>query len=362
MNPVITGIVIDQTRETGKWYVREVKDETGIGVKPVFFRRERSDFIGRFYDKLCGAESAQKYAAAHINQLTVIKPVDVSNIVDASGNLDFPSQIPNKFTPEDLQALLDQKCKLVDPGELTEGSQKIHDAKSLVTIISAKNNKEIKREVDRLWSNYQDTDDISKGDFKRLMRLSLQLAAGDVQSNDRKVWNECKNFVGRLASRGDAEWKNHQILDKFESLKSFFHGEKTSDVAGPLSGFRPESTQLGPDQIFDKTHWISEAVPPSNSNELLWQKAEAMPDVYEKGLLKAFEIHEALWVAMPQGQGLATVRADWGLNDLKVDSTDDILNTLRSLRKLARSDEAKQTINALGNAVAKYAEYVKTRN
>jgi hypothetical protein len=36
VNPVITGIVIDQTRETGKWYVREVKNETGDGVKPVF--------------------------------------------------------------------------------------------------------------------------------------------------------------------------------------------------------------------------------------------------------------------------------------------------------------------------------------
>jgi predicted RNase H-related nuclease YkuK (DUF458 family) len=90
VNPVIKGIVIDQTRKTGKWYVREVKHETGSGVKPVFFRREKSDLIGKIYDKIVGAESAQRYAATHINELTEKTPVDVSNIVDDSGNLNFP--------------------------------------------------------------------------------------------------------------------------------------------------------------------------------------------------------------------------------------------------------------------------------
>lgn len=121
MKPAITGIVIDQTREAGKWYVREVKDETGGGVKPVFFRREKSDLIGRIYDKIIGAESAQRYAATHINELTEKTPVDVSNIVDDSSKLNFPPAKPEKITAEDLETLLERKCKLVNSGRPNEG-------------------------------------------------------------------------------------------------------------------------------------------------------------------------------------------------------------------------------------------------
>jgi hypothetical protein len=55
------------------------------------------------------------------------------------------------------------------------------------------------------------------------------------------------------------------------------------------------------------------------------------------------------------------VRADWVRDDLEVGNTTDIIKTLRSLYKLARSDEVKQTINALGKAVDKYAQHIKQK-
>ena len=373
MNPVITGIVIDQTRETGKWYVREVKNEAGDGVKPVFFRREKSDLIGRIYDKIVGAESAQRYAAAHITELTTASSVDVSNIVDDSRNLKLPPEKPEKITAEALQSLLDRKCKLVESSQPNEGPQKVDDGVSLVTVISTANKKELKREVDQLWSSYQGTEIVSKDDFKRLMQLSLQLSTGHVKSNDTKVWFDCKIFVGRLSSERGEAWKNQQVPENFQSLKTFFHGEKTSEsppsttaaetseVADPLSGFMPEGTDLGQDQIFDSKHWNPDAAPPGNSDEILWHTGDKMPRAHEMRVRDAFRIHDALFEAMPQGQGLATVRADWVRDDLEVGNTTDIIKTLRSLYKLARSDEAKQTINALGKAVDKYAQHIEQK-
>ena len=373
MNPVITGIVIDQTRETGKWFVREVKDETGSGVKPVFFRREKSDLIGRIYDKIVGAESAQRYAAAHLNELTEKTPVDVSNVVDDSRNQNPPPEKLEKISAEALQTLLDSKCKLVDSGRPNEGHQKTDDGVSLVTVISTANKKELKREVDQLWSSYQGDKFVSKDDFKRLMLLSLQLADGHVKSNDHTVWHDCNDFVAYLSSRPKEAWKNQQVPEKFQPLKTFFHGEKTSEtpasttsaktsaVAGPLSGFMPEGTKLGPDQIFDSKHWNPDAAPPSNSEKILWHTGDKMPRAHEMRVRDAFRIHDALFEAVPQGQGLATVRADWVRDDLEVGNTADILNTLRSLLKLARSDEAKQTINALGKAVDKYAQHLRQK-
>jgi hypothetical protein len=373
VNPVITGIVIDHTRETGKWYVREVKNETGDGVKPVFFRRDKSDLIGRIYDKMLGAESAQRYAAAHITELTTTSPVDVSNIIDDSGNLKPTPEKPEKITAEALQSLLDRKCKLVDSAQPNEGPQKTDDGVSLVTVISTANKKELKREVDQLWSRYQGTEIVSKDDFKRLMQLSLQLAGGHVKSNDPKVWDDCENFVGRLSSEGGEAWKNQQVTEKFQSLKTFFRGEKTSEapasttaaetsaVADPLSGFMPQGTDLGEDQIFERTHWNPGAAAPSNSDEIPWHSGEKMPRAHETRVRDAFRIHDALFEAVPQGQGFATVRADRVRDDLDVGNTADILKTLRSLRKLARSDEAEQTINALGQAVAKYEQHIKQK-
>ncbi len=370
MNPVITGIVIDHTRETGKWYVREVKNETGDGVTPIFFRREKSDLIGRISDKLRGAESAQRYAASHINELNGKTPVDVSNIVDDSRNLNFSQDRPKKLTDEDLQALLDRKRQLVDKGRPNEGRQTKDDGVSLVTVITAKD-KAFKREVDKLWSNYKGTSGVSKTDFKRLMQLSLQIAAGHIKSNDRKVWNDCNNFVRRLSSEQGEAWKNQQVPEKFQSLKTLFQVEKTSEapasktaaetsaVADPLSGFMPEGTDLGPNQIFDTTHWNPGATPPSNSNGIPWHTGDKMPWAHETRVRDAFRILEALFEAMPKGPSYPTVVADVVPDDLDVGNATDILATLKLLAPLANSDQAKQTINALGLAVAKYAQHVK---
>ena len=370
MNPVITGIVIDHTRETGKWYVREVKNETGDGVTPIFFRREKSDLIGRISDKLRGAESAQRYAASHIYELTGNTPDDVSNIADDSGEIRLERHRQKKLTAEALQALLYHKSQLVDKGRTNEGPQTIDDGVSLVTVITAKD-KAFKREVDQLWSNYKGTSGVSKTNFKRLMQLSLQLAVGHLKSSDPKVWNDCKNFVSRLSSEHEEAWKNQQVPEKFQSLKTFFRVEKTSEapasptaaetsaVADPLSGFRPQGTDLGPNQIFDTKHWNPDATPPSNSDEIPWHSGDKMPRAHETQVRDAFRIHDALFEAVPQGQGFATVRADMVPDDLGVGNAADILATLRLLAPLANGDQAKQTINALGLAVAKYAQHVK---
>jgi hypothetical protein len=320
---------------------------------------------------MLGAESAQRYAAAHINELTTTSPVDVSNIVDDSGNLKLPLEKPEKITADDLQSLLDRKCRLVDSGQPNEGPQKIDDGVSLVTVISAANKKELKREVDQLWSSYQGTEIVSKDDFKRLMQLSLQLAGGHVKSNDPKVWFDCKNFVGRLSSERGEAWKNQQVPEKFQSLKTFFQGEKTSEapasktaaetsaVADPLSGFRPEGTDLGPNQIFDTKHWNPDATPPSNSDEIPWPTRDEMPPAHQTRVRDAFQILEALFEAVPMGQRYPTVVADMVPDDLGVGNAADILATLKLLAPLANSTHAKQTINALGLAVAKYAQHVK---
>jgi hypothetical protein len=106
-------------------------------------------------------------------------------------------------------------------------------------------------------------------------------------------------------------------------------------------------------------HWTPQAASAINSNEIPWHTGDKIPREHQERVLDAFRIHDALFEAVPQGKGLATVRADWVRDDLEVGNTADILNTLRSLRKLAQSDEAKQTINALGQAVDKYAQHIK---
>lgn len=284
MKPAITGIVIDQTREAGKWYVREVKDETGGGVKPVFFRREKNDLIGRLYDKLRGAESAQRYAAAHLDELDESSRDDPRNIMNDQGFLTLAKSRTKKLDAETLQKLLDRKCELVGPGKPSEGPQKIDDGVSLVTVITAKD-KALKREVDRLWSSFQGADNISKDDFKRLMQLSLQIAEDHVKSNDIKILNECKNFIGKLSSEGTGAWKNQQVPEKFQFLKIFFQGDKTSEapasttaaetsaVADPLSGFMPKGTDLGPDQIFEKNIGIQITCQPTNPMKFLGTRA-----------------------------------------------------------------------------------------
>jgi hypothetical protein len=253
------------------------------------------------------------------------------------------------LTAEDLQALLDHKRQLVGKGRTNEGPQTIDDGVSLVTVITAKD-KAFKREVDQLWSNYKGTSGVSKTDFKRLIQLSLQLAAGHIKSNDPKVWDDCNNFVGRLSSEREEAWKNQQVPEKFQSLKTFFR---------PLSGFMPDGTDLGPEQLFDSAHWNPPAEGSKESEKLSWCKGDEMPPAHQTRVRDAYRILEALFEAVPMGQRYPTVVADMVPDDLGVGNAADILATLKLLAPLANSDQAKQTINALGLAVAKYAQHVK---
>jgi hypothetical protein len=86
-----------------------------------------------------------------------------------------------------------------------------------------------------------------------------------------------------------------------------------------------------------------------------------MPVNYQEKFRKAFQINEALLEAVAWGQGVIGVRADLVRDDLGVGNAADIIDTLKSLAPFAKSDEAKQTINALGQAVAKYAQHIKQK-
>lgn len=297
-------------------------------------------------------------------------PVDVSKIDDERGILHFLQNRPEKLTAKDLQALLDRKCELVNSGRPNEGPQTIDDGVSLVTVITSKD-KALKREVDQLWSNYKGTSGVSKTDFKRLMQLSLQLAAGHLKSTDPKVWYDCKNFVGKLSFEHEDAWKNWQVPEKFQSLKTFFQGQKTSEapasttaaetsaVADPLSGFMPKGTDLGAEQLFDRTHWNLPAAGSEDSEKISWHRGYDMPVNYQENFRKAFQIHEALLEATAWGQGVIGVRVDLVPDDLGVGNATDILATLKLLAPLANGAHAKQTIDALGLAVTKYAQHVK---
>jgi hypothetical protein len=84
-----------------------------------------------------------------------------------------------------------------------------------------------------------------------------------------------------------------------------------------------------------------------------------MPVNYQEKFRKAFQIHEALLEAVAWGQDVIGVRADLVRDDLGVGNAADIIDTLKSLAPFANSDEAKQTINALGAAETKYPQHVK---
>jgi hypothetical protein len=121
----------------------------------------------------------------------------------------------------------------------------------------------------------------------------------------------------------------------------------------------PKGTDLGAEQLFDRTHWNLPAAGSEDSEKISWHRGYDMPVNYQEKFRKAFQIHEALLEAVARGQDVIGVRADLVRDDLGVGNAADIIDTLKSLAPFANSDEAKQTINALGAAVTKYAQHVK---
>ena len=215
MVPKITGIIIDQTKTEGKWYVREIKD--GDNIKPMFFRRDKADLLGRLVDKLRGAESGQRYAVAHRSELKLLDSVELQSIFDPEIYGKPTSQLPEKFTHEKLQNLLDQT--LASPDKPQDVS---------ITTIKTKDKAGLKNHVSQLWENYRQPTyqnkqhTLSKSDFMRLMTQALQLHSKEMVSNDPKIKEECVDFVIRLRDAGEVAWKTTEAKTEVDLLIEHF--------------------------------------------------------------------------------------------------------------------------------------------
>ena len=192
VNTKITSIIIDQTRTEGKWYVREVPNKTGDGVAPVFFRREKTDLLGRLIDKAKGVQSAQRYATKHIHDLYIAPAQDPSNIkLETLQQKNFSvKKLENKV----LEEFLDIKAK-------SAGSEPV-DLK--VTVISGNQSGTSKALVEELWKSctgpsFNDKSNKSeKREFIRLLNQSLDLSSGRITTNDPSVRRACEQFVQNL--------------------------------------------------------------------------------------------------------------------------------------------------------------------
>ena len=227
MNAKITGIIIDQTRSKGKWYVREIPDKNGDGVQPLFFRREKNDLFGKLIDKIKGAQSAQRYAAAHVNELNIPHQISAAEITEQT-----LKQKPTYNTHKWESALVEQF--LTDRvGNLTAQS-------GVMTTSVIDNSKQHvnKRQIEKFWQLYdqsksnQSDEKITKKEFTRLMKQSVDLMSKSLITNDASVHGECEKFIRNLCDADDPsfEWSlgsSEPAQDLFTNLKEFFIAEAT---------------------------------------------------------------------------------------------------------------------------------------
>jgi hypothetical protein len=205
VNIKITSIIIDQTRTAGKWYVREIPNKTGDGIAPVFFRREKTDLVGRLIDKAKGVQSAQRYAAKHMHDLHIAPALDTSNI--ASEALGQKGGHVKKLENKALETFLHKQagCVSSTPVNLK------------VTVINKNQVGTSKTVVEELWkscthSSFDDKSNKSqKKEFIRLLNQSLDLSSGRMATNDPSVRTECATFVKDLSNNNNSpfHWTRH---------------------------------------------------------------------------------------------------------------------------------------------------------
>ena len=343
MDLKITGMIIDKTHESGKWYVRETKDETGDGIKPVFFRRDKTDLFGRLIDKFRGVESAQRYAAAHFNELGFKVHAEISDVLDDSGMLKKPEKKTEKKTEkleaDHLQSLIDGKCSLTSSKRPKETIQQASDQDLSITVVIKSDEKKIQGEVDQLWSHFrmagksESRGGYEEDTFKRLMQLSLQLESGLAKA-DAKSWGVCYDFIYDLAINYKGVAGNEQVQSLLYSLKNFFLFKDTSISTTLLTSgspiVTPEVTDLNVNQLWDE---ISPHIPEENQ-ALTWEH-----------LTQAFEIHDVVSVALLTGSQPETI---------SVSKHTDILNTLKKSLTLPLKPAASQSINVLVDSALRY--------
>ncbi len=228
MEGKITGLVIDQTRTQGKWYVRELDDGNG-GVRPLFFRRETSDLIGRLIDKFTHVESAQRYAARHMTDLGFSSADSVTDVYAAPGKLKPITTEQKKLAGERLQALLAGKAAQATAARAGCVSHDLqNDAASSPPVTVIRHPSAPKEPLQSLWNackHHRFTDKHDKAarkDFEHLMGQALRLQRGELASNDPKVWRECMDFIRHLDNAGDSAWENDAARQKFGQLRDYF--------------------------------------------------------------------------------------------------------------------------------------------
>ncbi len=202
MGARISGMVIDQTRTEGKWYVRELKDENG-GITPVFFRREKSDLLGRLIDKFRHVESAQRYAARHMEELGI--PVSITDTAAATGRMRSGSGSQSKLASNDLQKLLNHAVKdAARPPRLLDDDEAADGSNLSVTVIQHKPDRT--QELDLLWDAFKSrlgTGNATKKAFYKNAEMAIRVCRGDMMTSDPKIWKNCKQFVDSLHAQAD---------------------------------------------------------------------------------------------------------------------------------------------------------------
>lgn len=339
MDLKITGMIIDQTHGSGKWYVRETKDETGDGIKPVFFRRDKTDLLGRLIDKFRGVESAQRYAAAHFNELGFKVHAEISDVLDDSGMLKKPEKKTEKLEADHLQSLIDGKCSLTSSKRPKESMQQDSDQDLSITVVIKSDEKKIQGEVDQLWSHFrmagksESRGGYEEDTFKRLMQLSLQLESGLARA-DAKSWGVCYDFIYDLAIKYKGVAGNEQVQSLLYSLKNFFLFKDISISTTLLTSgspiVTPEVTDLNMNQLW---------------NEISLRISKENQDLTREHLTQAFKIHDAVSVALLTRSQPETISGS---------KHTDILNTLYESLKLPLKPAASQSINVLVDSALRY--------
>ena len=217
VNTKITGIIIDQTRTAGKWYVREIPNKTGDGIAPVFFRREKTDLMGRLIDKAKGVQSAQRYAAKHMHDLAIAPALDTSKITsEALGQV---KKLENKALETSLHEIAERVSS--PPVGL------------IVTVINKNQRGTSKTVVEELWkscthSSFDDKSNKSqKKEFIRLLNQSLDLSSGRMTTNDPSIRMECFAFVKDLSNNNNSPF--HWTCDVSEATLNIW-SKLESDV------------------------------------------------------------------------------------------------------------------------------------
>ncbi len=351
MDGKITGLVIDQTRTEGKWYVREIKDANG-GVRPLFFRREKGDLIGRLIDKFTHVESAQRYAARHMADLGFDSSESVTDVYATPGKLKPITSERDKLLGERLQRLLSgkaQQAAATRAGAVSPDSP-TGEANTLpVTVI--RNKSAPKQQLNRLWNackhhRYDDKQDKgARKDFEHLMGQALRLRSGELVSNDPEVWREIREFIRNLNAAGDAAWSTDAARQEFGHLRDHFFPPAHAALA--IGRMRTEAAAIDAGKMGFALERLCDAAPSGRRPALPNDLRESVAHLFQIGL----EEHAT-------AEALETVYLPWSpiTTSQDVAALNDLRDLATSLQNSARNDDRAllaKSISAIGRRLAR---------